>query len=308
MDISAVSDWLDTLALGQYGPHFQNASVDGTMLANLTDEDLQEMGINHGVHRKKILGQHRDELVAKGWKETSSGDLWKPEIKEASHLEVNRYAEDVLQHLSSKGLDIEINQRVLVKRVDKLLCAKMEQRDLFNLLEALNDIAWSHTALVRQGDQDVSGSVRGEIQKDQRQILQQGNALQQRIMAVLGATQQLAVAMFSYAKPMKKKMSDSQRMLQFADRVQAWQEKMLALAESAFICQEDMVQRVSDRLLSLPGGSAVRANLEMFSKLIEEKEKAAEKCKRIYDLANRDVQLALTGREGGLETMIRNVS
>lgn len=53
----------------------------------------------------------------------------------------------------------------------------------------------------------------------------------------------------------------------------------------------------------LPGGAAVRSNLEEFSKLTEEKEQEAEKCKRIYNLADPELQLALKARkDGGLKT------
>lgn len=58
--VSDVSSWLDTLALGQYRDAFADAAVDGAFLFDLTDDDLRStLGIEHALHRKKILGAVR---------------------------------------------------------------------------------------------------------------------------------------------------------------------------------------------------------------------------------------------------------
>lgn len=52
----------------------------------------------------------------------------------------------------------------------------------------------------------------------------------------------------------------------------------------------------------LPGGLAAQSNLDEFKRLIEEKERAAQKCKQIRKLADPDVELALKARmRGGLK-------
>ena len=48
--------WLETLCLGQYRECFQDATIDGSFLYDLNDEDLRNtLGIEHKLHRKKIL-------------------------------------------------------------------------------------------------------------------------------------------------------------------------------------------------------------------------------------------------------------
>lgn len=55
--VGDVANWLDTLSLGQYKDAFADAAVDGAFLFDLTDEDLRNtLGIQHALHRKKILG------------------------------------------------------------------------------------------------------------------------------------------------------------------------------------------------------------------------------------------------------------
>lgn len=55
--VEDVSKWLDTLSLGQYKEAFINAAIDGEFLYDLDDEDLKNtLGIEHRLHRKKILG------------------------------------------------------------------------------------------------------------------------------------------------------------------------------------------------------------------------------------------------------------
>lgn len=54
--VGDVSHWLDSLALGQYKDAFADAAIDGAFLAELTDDDLRNtLGIEHALHRKKIL-------------------------------------------------------------------------------------------------------------------------------------------------------------------------------------------------------------------------------------------------------------
>ena len=52
----------------------------------------------------------------------------------------------------------------------------------------------------------------------------------------------------------------------------------------------------------------MQANLDELSQLTEDKERAAEKCKRIYNLADPEVQCALAARNGGLKDMIASVT
>jgi hypothetical protein len=55
--VGDVANWLDTLSLGQYKDAFADAAVDGAFLFDLTDDDLRNtLGIQHALHRKKILG------------------------------------------------------------------------------------------------------------------------------------------------------------------------------------------------------------------------------------------------------------
>ena len=48
--------WLETLSLGQYSNAFREATVDGSFLMELREEDLvQVLGIRHKLHVRKIL-------------------------------------------------------------------------------------------------------------------------------------------------------------------------------------------------------------------------------------------------------------
>src|SRR6266566_1882337 len=49
-----IADWLQTIGLGQYTELFAGSDIDLTVLHDLTDQDLEKIGISLG-HRKKIL-------------------------------------------------------------------------------------------------------------------------------------------------------------------------------------------------------------------------------------------------------------
>merc|ERR1711871_1838725 len=58
--VEDVGEWLSSLALAQYREAFADAAVDGAFLMDLNDEDLRNtLGIDHNLHRKKILNSVR---------------------------------------------------------------------------------------------------------------------------------------------------------------------------------------------------------------------------------------------------------
>ena len=313
MDERAVSHWLRTLSMDQYISRFEEEGICGLLLANLTEQDLQDIGIDKGLHRKKIL-MYRDKLQVEGVKALSVRDQWhlnrKYSVARVNGLPdpgVQRFAPAVLDHLKNQEMDVRASEERFIKHVDDLDADLLEQSLYLETLEAINHVVCSQTAFV---DQD-GGCVREEIQSDSLQVVQGKNALRERIMATRANTEQLAIAVNRFSQANRNKMTDSERDIaksHLNKSIEMWKEKMLEQAKKASFCNEGLLQRLSERLQSqLPGGFAVRANLQDFSKLTEDKEKAAEKCKRIYNLADRDVQLALEARSGGLKERIDDV-
>jgi hypothetical protein len=49
-----VADWLEKLGLGQYAQRFAENDVSFSVLSDLTDEDLKEIGVSLG-HRRQLL-------------------------------------------------------------------------------------------------------------------------------------------------------------------------------------------------------------------------------------------------------------
>jgi class 3 adenylate cyclase/predicted ATPase len=52
--VQQIVDWLDRLGLGQYAQRFAENDIDPSVLRDLTDHDLEKIGVSLG-HRKKIL-------------------------------------------------------------------------------------------------------------------------------------------------------------------------------------------------------------------------------------------------------------
>ena len=50
-----IADWLGKLGLGQYAQRFAENDIDFTILVDLTDQDLEKIGISSFGHRRRIL-------------------------------------------------------------------------------------------------------------------------------------------------------------------------------------------------------------------------------------------------------------
>jgi SAM domain (Sterile alpha motif) len=49
------ADWLQNLGLGQYAQRFVENDIDIAVLADLTDQDLEKIGVTSLGHRRKLL-------------------------------------------------------------------------------------------------------------------------------------------------------------------------------------------------------------------------------------------------------------
>jgi hypothetical protein len=54
MRTTTIADWLDGLGLGQYAETFANNHIDFAVLPDLTEDDLNKLGVSLG-HGKKLL-------------------------------------------------------------------------------------------------------------------------------------------------------------------------------------------------------------------------------------------------------------
>ena len=62
LTIENIGDFLDQIQLGEHIELFKNNGVDGPILSVLEPEDLKDMGIANGFHRKKIIQKFRSFL------------------------------------------------------------------------------------------------------------------------------------------------------------------------------------------------------------------------------------------------------
>jgi hypothetical protein len=53
--VQGIKEWLDGLGLGEYAPRFAENDIDFAILTDLTDQDLEKIGIASLGHRRKLL-------------------------------------------------------------------------------------------------------------------------------------------------------------------------------------------------------------------------------------------------------------
>src|ERR1700692_1460262 len=50
-----IADWLSTLGMSEYAQRFAENDIDFTILGDLTDQDLEKIGVGSLGHRRKLL-------------------------------------------------------------------------------------------------------------------------------------------------------------------------------------------------------------------------------------------------------------
>jgi len=53
--VQGIADWLEKLGMSEYAPHFLKNRIDFSVLPDLTDQDLKDLGIVPLGDRRKIL-------------------------------------------------------------------------------------------------------------------------------------------------------------------------------------------------------------------------------------------------------------
>ena len=53
-----IADWLEKLGMSEYAQRFAENDIDFSVLRDLTDQDLKDLGVLLG-HRRKMLRGHR---------------------------------------------------------------------------------------------------------------------------------------------------------------------------------------------------------------------------------------------------------
>ena len=55
LTVDDISEFLTKIKLGHYVQLFTDNDVDGRLLLKLTDDDLKDLGVDNGFHRRKII-------------------------------------------------------------------------------------------------------------------------------------------------------------------------------------------------------------------------------------------------------------
>jgi len=57
-----IAEWLEKLGMPEYIQRFTDNDIDFTILSDLTDQDLEKIGITSLGHRRKLLPFHTCDL------------------------------------------------------------------------------------------------------------------------------------------------------------------------------------------------------------------------------------------------------
>jgi hypothetical protein len=64
--VQQIADWLEKLGMSEYARHFAENDIDFAILRDLTDQDLEKIGVASLGHRRKLLRAINGLLVILG--------------------------------------------------------------------------------------------------------------------------------------------------------------------------------------------------------------------------------------------------
>ena len=131
---SDLADWLGRHGLGQYAQTFAEQNIDHSVLPDLTEDDLEKLGVSLG-HRKKLLRAIDADRAARQTRETTH----------SSHADAEATSRG--QHRDAEFRQITVMFCDLVGSTQ--LAEKLEPEDLHKLIDAYRGEC--STAIVRYG-------------------------------------------------------------------------------------------------------------------------------------------------------------
>ena len=297
MSMSDVSRWLEDLGLTSYVAKFRHESIDGLMLSNLTDDDLQVLGVDSPMHRKKIL-QRRDAP------KQETPDEWALDLGSGDALlEPQRVVPSLLVRMRKAKKPFDPRFEAFLKTLDQVLFEVLKED---SLLDALSHSTFLVCHTTANGPDGSKTCVREEAQTDLEHLMQQKLQCAEKLVAIPEAAKQLVICLDAYWKLSDREKEKSKAQLE--ECFQKWEEKM-SEQEGRSSSIAGLMDRAKARLKSQgSGGAALASNWDAYGSLVREREEAARKCQNILDLAEDDVQLALLARQkNGLQDEIRSV-
>jgi class 3 adenylate cyclase len=108
-----VADWLQNLGLGQYAQRFVESDVNFSILPDLTNQDLKELGVDSLGHRRQLL---RAIAQLSGGETTAKETTTEPPtlpIETAEHRQVTVMFSDIVGSTTLSGMDPEDLRKII---------------------------------------------------------------------------------------------------------------------------------------------------------------------------------------------------
>jgi class 3 adenylate cyclase/predicted ATPase len=102
-----VADWLQNLGLGQYAQRFVENDIDFSILPDLTDQDLKELGLASLGHRRRLLRAIAQLSGGDNTAKESVVESPTPPIESAEHRLVTVMFSDIVGATTFSGMDPE---------------------------------------------------------------------------------------------------------------------------------------------------------------------------------------------------------
>jgi class 3 adenylate cyclase len=124
-----IADWLRKLGLGQYAQRFAENDINFSILPDLTDQDLKDLGVASLGHRRQLL-RAIAQLSGGESRAKETAELPTPPIETAEHRQVTVMFSDIVGSATLSGMDPE-DLRKIISAYEKCVVETVRHFDGF---------------------------------------------------------------------------------------------------------------------------------------------------------------------------------
>mmetsp|Transcript_92508 Transcript_92508/g.160714 ORF Transcript_92508/g.160714 Transcript_92508/m.160714 type:complete len:661 (-) Transcript_92508:280-2262(-) len=319
-----VLGWLRSLGkpFAKYTEKFEENSIDGSMLKDLTEDDLKsEFGVDNKWHIKKMLAS-RDQLSQQCIDVDQERESQRQEVVHQKFEEVTSVvaagcsdsisilvAPMVWKELNKIGVQVDDHSRVVGNDFGSMLRAITDEVVRLEATEQMTNLVLHQSAIVPGGSGADASSIMAGAKADLPEIMNSKQAARGAFFDLKSGAAQLVTAIHNFKKANQEGLAEKDMTFELdllKEEFHLWQENAGNTMQNLFLTSSALLNRTKERVRMMQaGGGAIQQNIQGLARVTSELQEASKNYKAIVDSDDSRLQMAIEARHGALSPKIQ---